>query len=163
MSRSARVFTLLPMNSTTFKKGDSAYLVQINRHGEYGGWSPTSESLRARVYAEAATITSFGKKQGTAVTKEGNLEHRLYPSYLEHTDRNPTRLYRTLAEVEALVAELGTKPAEENLARRIRLNREFHTEYVLTGRAAPLGVTRNTTERIALETCVALPTVLVVR
>jgi len=142
----------------SFKKGDKVYVVTVSLQKEHfhgqDSWSPTSENYRSRVYAELVTLTSLGKKQGTAVTVAGNLERRIYVG-----EAYATKLVATAAEVEAIRASVGLEPAVKNIAHDVESSNRWLKDYA--GRADCLvGFARSTRNLAALASCVALePTI----
>jgi len=113
------------MNSTFsnhgFKKGDKVYSYCLSPDSELEG--------RALVCAQALTLTSMGKRQGTAIYTSGGqvLTRRIYPD---------TQLVADLEAVTTRARAEYKDYSERLIARRLEAANEWLTKYEFTSKAS---------------------------
>ena len=104
-----------------FKKGEQAWMVTSSneQHAPFA----------VVFFARKITLTSWGKKQGTAVdANDKNLQYRISPRW--------TTLCRTEADVQAYAATHGEAWSAQDIAHRIKINEGWMQSTAERSRAA---------------------------
>ena len=115
-----------------FKKGDAVYSYEMSGDKEAG---------RVLVCAQSLTLTSMGKRQGTAVYQSGGreLKRRIYPQ---------TQLVASLEDVKARAMAEYREYSKEVVRRRLNCANEWLANW--SDRAKPEVVASQQAERKAL-------------